>query len=194
MLGEGRTKMKKLGQALPKAAFASPILLFCFLSVALASRDLSTSKQHSPTQTSNGVITFRLTMSDGRFIQVSQRDGEMMTTGPHGGEKLGITPHILDNGSVGLDFFRVTKILKKGVVVGGSAAGIGSMELSSAHPQMAPIDLVYSVELVGVSRVERGSDVRIDRGPDPCPCCVTCGGYETCGDGVVLSCGSCTCQ
>jgi hypothetical protein len=184
--------MKKAYDALRRAAVISPLVLFCFLSLALASKNAPDSKYHSSTQPSDSRITIRLTMSDGQVIMVSKRENEMITTGPSGGEKLGITPRVLDDGGIALDFSRVANITKNGAVIGASITGIGSIELNSARPQAIPINLISSIELIGISK-ETGES-RIMRAGTPCPCCVTCGGSETCGDGVVLSCGSCQCE
>lgn len=185
--------MKKLGQALRRAVLISPLVLFCLLSLALAEKKASDSNQHPPKQASDRLITIRLTMSDNRVILVSQYDNEMITTGPQDGEKLGITPSILDSGAVVLDFSRVTKIIKKGAVVGASTTGIGSVELNSTLPQATPISLVSSIELIGISKMMEGTAIRISL-REECPCCVSCGGQQTCGAGVNLSCGSCYCN
>src|SRR6185369_5995491 len=130
--------MKKPSQAVRRTVFATPLILFCFLSIALASQRVLDSK-HPPAHGSDTLITIRLIMADGRVILASQRSGEMITTGPHDGENLGIIPHVLDSGAVTLDFYRVTKILKRGAVVGGTTTGIGSMELISTLGQVAPV-------------------------------------------------------
>src|SRR5436853_1325994 len=138
----GEERMKKIGQALRRAAFVSPLVFFGLFSLALAQNEKLNSKPHVSLQASDKVITITLKMSDNRVITVSQYDGEMVRTGPKEGEKLGITPYILDNGSVALDFFRITKIIRKGVVVGEATMSIGSMELNSPHPQATPISLI----------------------------------------------------
>lgn len=177
-------------QALRSAVLVSPLVLFCLLPLALAEKRTSDSKQHTPVHASDRLIAITLTMYDNRMITVSQYDGEMITTGPKDGELLGITPRVSDTGLVVLEFARVTKIVKKGAVIGGSVASLGTMDLNSGVPQAAPINLISSVQLIGVSEE---SAVRIQRAPT-CPCCVTCGGSETCGVNVVVDCGSCSCD
>jgi hypothetical protein len=56
----------------------------------------------------------------------------MIRTGPKCGIMLGITPVVLDNGSVKLYFSSVSKITKEGVVVGEKIIDLGNMELDGA--------------------------------------------------------------
>ena len=162
--------MKKVYHALRRTVFIFPLVLFCFLSLALASKNASNSKHPSSAQASDSLVTIRLTMSDGRVILASQRDGEMITTGPQEGENLGIIPHPDATGAVTLDFFRISKILKKGAVVSGSNIWLASIELNSTFPQAAPLDLISSIELIGVSKPLETSAVKIANEPGPGSC------------------------
>lgn len=173
-------------QALRNAVLVSSLVLFCLLPLALAEKRTSDSKQPTPGHPSDRLIAISLTMYDNRKITVSQYDGEMITTGPKEGKLLGITPRLSDTGLVVLEFSSITKIVKKGAVIGGSVASLGTMDLNSGVSQAAPINLISSVQLIGVSE---DSAVRIQTRPT-CPCCVTCGGHETCGVNVVVDCGS----
>lgn len=70
-------------------------------------------------------ITISLMMSDNRAITVSQYDGEMIKTGPRG-KKFGITPRMKYDGSIALEFFGVTRIIRRNAVVGEAITGIGA--------------------------------------------------------------------
>lgn len=183
--------MNKLYHVLYRAVLISPFLLFCLLSFALAEKKTADPSQHLAAQTLPGLITVRLRMSDGRIVLASQHDNGMITTEVPRGEKLGITPHVISNGVVTIDFSRIIKAEAMG---GRTIVGLGSIQLNSALPRATPLDSVSSIELIGISKVEAtplstGFGLGV-----PCPCCVTCGGYETCGVNVTLSCGSCICD
>lgn len=189
--------MEKIWRSSRRAAFVSPFVLFCLLTLALAPKGESDSNQQ-PIKTSTRLVTISLTTADNRVILASQHEGEMITTGPDEGDKLGITPHILNNGSVVLEFFCVTRFMKKNGVVGGTTVGVGSLELDSTLPQAIPVNLnsriqLSSIQLIDQLKATEDSDVRIFRA-EPCPCCVSCGGFQTCGAGVILSCGNCSCD
>jgi hypothetical protein len=183
--------MHKRFQALRRAAVISPLLMFILLSFAGAQGSVLGLDGQAAMLTPSKVITIRMVMSDNKEITVSQYDGEMIRTGPKNGEKLGITPRILDNGSVALDFFRVTKITKRDIVVGEAATSIGGIELNSALPQSTPIGLIYSIQLIGISEAAKYPEAETNT---VCPCCVTCGDEESCGLSVQMSCGRCKCM
>jgi len=185
--------MQKHRQALRRAALISPLVLFALFSFALAHKKAFDSKQQIAIPKSDREITISLKMTDNRVITISQYDGEMIRTGPKGGEMLGIIPRILDNGSVTLDFFRVTKIIKRNAAIGEAITSIGSMELNTTLPQSTPINLISSIQLISISKSAEVSGVRA-YSLQQCPCCVTCGGEESCGLSVQLDCGSCRCN
>ena len=182
----------KLYQALRRAVLVSPLLLFCLLSLALAENRVSDSIRDTPAHTSDRLIALSLTTYDNRVMTVSQYDGEMIITGPKEQEMLGIIPHIHDDSSVTLEFFRVAKVIRKNTIVGEAITGIGSMVLNTTLPQSTPISLISAVELISVSGLPEVSKVRPYN--LQCPCCVTCDGWEVCGLSVQMSCGNCSCR
>ncbi|SRR6266404_2067184 len=186
--------MQQRPHALRTAALTSPLVLFALLSFVFGEiRSFDSSKQADP-RASGREITISLKMADSREITVSQYDGEMIRTGPKGGDMLGITPRLRDDGSITLEFFRVVKIIRKHLIVGEDITSMGSMEVNTTLAQSAPVELVSSVQLLGISRPPEESGVRVeDVGADGCPCCITCDGYETCGMSVQASCGQCKC-
>lgn len=202
----GEKRIKKLHHLSFKALLISILMLFCLFSIGSAERGSSDSDRPLLQPTSDRLITIRLTMSNGQVIQVSQYDSKMIITGPVGGEKIGITPHILENSRVALDFSHVTKSID-GSESGRTIVSIGSMELNSALPRATPVSLISSIELIGISTMSEGAAVRVgfwqntsskQKHPpklrEECPCCVTCGGNQTCGVNVQMSCGSCNCD
>lgn len=184
--------MQQRRQILRTAALVSPLVLFALLTLSLAHERGFDVKEQISVLASDRVITITLIMPDNRAITVSQYDGEMIRTGPKEGEVLGITPLILRDGSVALEFFRVTKIIKKNIVVGEAVMSIGNMELNSTLPQPSPINLISSVQLISKSKPPEEDGVSISM-RSQCPCCVTCGSQECCGLTVEMSCGSCSC-
>ncbi|HEV7738075.1 MAG TPA: hypothetical protein VGO47_11970 [Chlamydiales bacterium] len=184
--------MKMLGEALRRAVLIFPLMLFCLLSLALAEKRIPKSNPHPPTQASSNLITIRLTMPDNQVILATQYEYEMITLGPPDGEKLGITPHLLDNGAVALDFSLITNGIERGTVVGGSRKDIGSMELNSTLPQATPTKLIKRIEIIIISKA---AEELGNRGLNKlsCPCCVSCDGQECCGLTVQMSCNSCSC-
>lgn len=185
--------MMKLYQALRRAMLVSPLVLFCFLSLALAEKRTLDSTRDTPAYISDRSIALRLTTYDNRVITVSQYDGEMITTGPKEQEMLGIIPRIHDDSSVTLEFFRVVKIIRKNTIVGDAVTGVGSMELKTTLPQSTSISLISTIELISVSGLAEVSKVR-PYNNQPCPCCVTCDGWEVCAVSVQMWCGSCSCR
>jgi hypothetical protein len=185
--------MLKPRRALRRTVVISLLVLFALFSLGLAQKRTFNSNQQVIILASDRIITISLKMSDNRVITVSQYDGQMIRTGPKGGEMLGITPRILDNGSVTLDFSRITKIIRRNAVVGEAITSVGSMELNSDLPQYTPISLISTIQLMSILKEVNETRVGIYR-LGQCPCCVTCDGEETCGMSVELSCGKCTCN
>lgn len=184
--------MMKLYQALRRAVLVSPLVLFCLLSLALAENRISDLTRDKPAHISDRLIALSLTTYDNRVMTVSQYDGEMITAGAKDQEMLGIIPRIHDDSSITLEFFRVSKIIRKNTIVGEAIDGVGSMELKTMLPQSTPINLISAIELISVSGLAEGSKVR-PYNLQTCPCCVTCDGWEVCGLSVRMSCGSCSC-
>ena len=185
--------MYKPRQALRRAAVISPLVLFVLISIALA-QQIASSTNPVAVGASGKIVTLSLLLPNGREIIVSQLDGEMLRTGPKGGETLGITPAVLDNDAVKLYFFRVTKITKKNTVIGEKITNIGSVDIDNALPQASPVAFIAGIRLLSVTRGIQESRIRIESLPR-CPCCLTCDNVETCGSGVVVpDCGSCMCS
>lgn len=186
--------MQTARRPLRTTALLSPLVVLALFPFAPAQKIGIDSTQQSSVRASDREIMIRLRTSDNHVIVASQYDGEMIKTGREGGEMFGITPHILDDGSVTLEFFRINKILNRNVVVGEAVKGVGRVGLDTTVPQSTPIDRIVTVELINISKSARAAGVKInDFGLQDCPCCVTCGGETTCGLYVIVSCGSCAC-
>lgn len=171
------------------AAMISLLVVLTLFSFVSAQNKASSNSGQQPVITeSPNLITLHLKLSNNRTITVTQYDGEMITTGP-ANDLLGITPRLLDTGSVALDFFHITEFTKAGLVVGKNVANIGSMELNNNLPQSTPINRIFSIELVNISK--GGKDVEMNLRDY---CCVTCNNEQTCARCVEMYCGQCGCQ
>src|ERR1051325_10992479 len=108
--------MQKARRPLSGTALLSPLVIYALFPFALAQTVGIESTQQLPEQTSSRVILIRLKTFDDRTIVASQYEGQMIRTGQEGGEMFGITPRILEDGSVALDFCRIRWSLKRSVI------------------------------------------------------------------------------
>jgi hypothetical protein len=185
--------MQNCRKCLYRAIVISPLILFVLYSLAFAhKRPLNPDPQIVPTARGDQEITLSIRTSDDRIVTVSQYPGEMIRTGPRGGEMLGITPFLMDDGSVRLEFSQINKIIKRKAIIGESITSLGSMELHSSLPMSPRLNRISTIQLVQVSKSMEQSVTPQNGGE--CPCCVTCDGEETCGISVQASCGSCRCR
>jgi hypothetical protein len=183
--------MQKRRFPLYRTGLISPLILLTLCSFALAHKIIPASNQQIAMPASNKEITISLKMADKRMITVSEYEGEMIRTGQKEGKMLGITPWLLNDGSVKLDFFEIIKIKKNEVIIGESITSLGSMKLNGSFPQSTSISQISTIQLVAVAKAKEGAEARLYVS---CPCCVTCNGETTCGISVQLDCGSCNCR
>jgi hypothetical protein len=174
-----------------RTGLISPLILLTLCSFALAYKTTLDPKQQIAMPASNKEITISLKMADKRKITVSEYDGEMIRTGQKEGTMLGITPWLLDDGSVKLDFFQIVKIKKDELIIGESITSLGSMKLNGSFPQLTPISQISTIQLVAIAKPKEGAEAKLYVS---CPCCVTCHDETTCGLSVVLDCGNCNCR
>jgi hypothetical protein len=179
-----RKIMQKYRQPPRMVVSISLLATFSLFSFVCAQTRPDSNQQIAPVG-SHKLITVRLRLSNDREITVSQYDDEMITIA-RAGEMFGITPHVLDNGSVGVDFFDVARITTLNAGVGEKITSIGSMELNDTLPQSTPTDLISQIQVMRVSEV-----VKKYRPMNKSFCCITCDGLQTCGSSVEMSCGSC---
>jgi hypothetical protein len=170
-----------------RAVVVLPVVMFALYTFAFANETVLHQSQQIALPATEHLILISLKASDNQVTTISQFAGEMIRTGRKDGEMLGITPTALDNGSVKLDLFRITKIFKGKNIIGEAITNIGSMVLDTASPQPLNINQITTIQLINISKVVRQNSW------GDCPCCVTCGGVENCGASVQMSCGSCTC-
>lgn len=141
--------------------------------------------QQSPMTEPRVLITVHLTLPNNRAIMVSQFDGEMITTG-RADNILGIIPHVLDNGSVSLDFYHVTRITELNMAITEELIGLGSIEMDGTRSRSAPVDTISKIQVMSVTKARKFKPFRAG-------CCVTCDGETTCGVCVEVWCGTCGC-
>lgn len=177
-----------------KVVVILPIVIFTLYTFTFAHQGHPNAQEQSISSVSDQEIAIRLKLSDDRFITISQYSGEMIKAGPQNGERLGITPRVLDDGRVTLEFFRIRKIIKGNVNLSESIISLGTMELNAAFAQSLSVSGIASVQLLGVSKSPGRSVMRVNYSQPGCPCCVTCDGWEMCGLSVQMSCGSCSCH
>jgi hypothetical protein len=177
-----------------------PSALFLFVcSLTSLSFPVKCASPHLKTQRAASApgwsVTLKVSMPNGSWIRITERDGGNATIQQHG-ELLRLFPHVLSENRLSLTARFVDSSAEK------SISGETSFEIETNTVYHPPPDwsrlggVVFDLVVESIQRMSMsGPSVQVSFpnyfDKSPAECCITCGGVTACACAVDAPCGSC---